>query len=123
MDLFGIALSLHTEIYWQLTLIVFALMAFASATHDIAADGFYMLSLDQSKQAAFVGVRSTFYRVATIVGSGVLVVIAGQLAPSLGFKDAWSVVFMITAGFFVMLFMYHKFILPYPKDDKGTLTR
>ena len=98
-------------------------MAFASATHDIAADGFYMLSLDQSKQAAFVGVRSTFYRVATIVGSGVLVVIAGQLAPSLGFKGAWSVVFMITAGLFVMLFLYHKFILPYPKDDQRNITR
>jgi MFS transporter, PAT family, beta-lactamase induction signal transducer AmpG len=119
--LFGVALSLHTEIYWQLTLVVFALMAFASATHDIAADGFYMLSLDQPKQAAFVGVRSTFYRVATIVGSGVLVVIAGNLAPSMGFKGAWSVVFIITGTLFVLLFLYHKFILPYPKDDKGTL--
>jgi MFS transporter, PAT family, beta-lactamase induction signal transducer AmpG len=119
--LFGVAFSLHTEIYWQLTLIVFALMAFASATHDIAADGFYMLSLDQPKQAAFVGVRSTFYRVATIVGSGALVVIAGNLAPAMGFKGAWSVVFIITGVLFVLLFLYHKFILPYPKDDKGTL--
>ena len=121
IGLFGIALSVNTSIYWQLTLIVFALMAFASATHDIAADGFYMLSLDQSKQAAFVGVRSTFYRVATIVGSGVLVVIAGQLAPTMGFKGAWSVVFMITGAMFIILFLYHKFILPYPKDDQGTL--
>jgi len=121
IGLFGIALSLHTDIYWQLTLIVFALMAFASATHDIAADGFYMLSLDQSKQAAFVGVRSTFYRIATIVGSGVLVVIAGQLAPTMGFKGAWSVVFMITGAMFIILFFYHKFILPYPKEDQGTL--
>lgn len=119
--LFGVAFSLHTQIYWQLTLIVFAFMAFASATHDIAADGFYMLSLDQPKQAAFVGVRSTFYRVATIVGSGALVVIAGNLAPSMGFKGAWSVVFMITGAMFVLLFLYHKFILPYPQDDKGTL--
>lgn len=119
--LFGIAFSIPTPIYWQLTLIVFAIMAFASATHDIAADGFYMLSLEQSQQAAFVGVRSTFYRVATIVGSGILVVIAGQLAPTMGFKGAWSVVFMITGAMFILLFLYHKFILPVPKDDKGTL--
>lgn len=121
IGLFGIAFSIPTSIYWQLTLIVFAIMAFASATHDIAADGFYMLSLEQSQQAAFVGVRSTFYRVATIVGSGVLVVIAGELAPSMGFKGAWSVVFMIIGAMFVLLFFYHKFILPFPADDKGTL--
>lgn len=119
--LFGIALSLTTEIYWTLTLIVFGLMAFASATHDIAADGFYMLSLEQQQQAAFVGVRSTFYRVATIVGSGGLVVIAGQLASKMGVKGAWSVVFMITGTLFVLLFLYHKLILPFPKEDQGTL--
>lgn len=119
--LFGIALSLHTSIYWQLTLTVFAIMAFASATHDIAADGFYMLSLVEQQQSAFVGVRSTFYRIATIVGSGILVVIAGGLAPGMGFKNAWSVVFMITGAMFLLLFLYHKFILPYPIVDEGTL--
>jgi PAT family beta-lactamase induction signal transducer AmpG len=119
--LFGIALSLTTSFYWSLTLIVFAVMAFASATHDIAADGFYMLSLEQQQQAAFVGVRSTFYRVATIVGSGLLVVIAGQLSSGMGFKNAWSIVFVITGTLFILLFLYHKFILPYPSDDLGTM--
>ncbi|HSP87194.1 MAG TPA: MFS transporter [Ignavibacteriaceae bacterium] len=119
--LFGIALSLPTSIYWNLTLLIFALMAFASATHDIAADGFYLLSLDQKKQAAFVGVRSTFYRIATIVGSGFLVFIAGQLTPGMGFKGAWSAVFIITGTLFLLLFLYHRFILPYPKEDSGTL--
>lgn len=119
--LFGIALSLQTETYWSLTLIVFALMAFASATHDIAADGFYLLSLKEQQQSAFVGVRSTFYRIATIVGSGFLVVIAGQLAPSIGFKNAWSIVFLIAGILFLILFVYHKFILAYPLEDKGTM--
>jgi PAT family beta-lactamase induction signal transducer AmpG len=121
ITLIGIALSLQTTIFWSLTLIVFALMAFASATHDIAADGFYMLSLEQHQQAAFVGVRSTFYRVATIVGSGFLVVIAGQLAPGMGFKNAWSIVFIIAGILFILLFVYHKFILAYPLEDKGTM--
>ncbi|MDP2039434.1 MAG: MFS transporter [Ignavibacteria bacterium] len=119
--LFGIAISLTTSSYWSFTLIVFALMAFASATHDIAADGLYLLSLKEEQQSAFVGVRSTFYRVATIVGSGLLVVIAGQLAPSMGFKGAWSIVFVIAGVIFVLLFLYHKFFLPYPLQDKGTL--
>jgi PAT family beta-lactamase induction signal transducer AmpG len=80
-----------------------------------------MLSLEQQQQAAFVGVRSTFYRVATIVGSGGLVVIAGELASKMGVKGSWSVVFMITGTLFVLLFLYHKFILPFPKEDQGTL--
>lgn len=122
ISLFGIAAVLPTPYYWNFTLLIFAVMAFASATHDIAADGFYMLSLKQDQQAAFVGVRSTFYRIATIVGSGVLVVIAGELAPGMGFKGAWSSVFVITGIMFIGLFLYHKFILPYPVDDKGTLS-
>ena len=120
--LFVIAISLTTTIFFSLTLFVFALMAFASATHDIAADGFYMLSLEQQQQSAFVGVRSTFYRVATIVGSGLLVFIACQLAPKFGFKSAWTIVFVIAGVMFALLFVYHKFILAYPVEDKGTMS-
>lgn len=121
VTLFGIAFSVQTAIYWKLTLIVFSIMAFASATHDIAADGFYMLSLNQNQQAAFVGVRSTFYRIATIVGSGALVVIAGELAPGLGYQGAWSIVFIISGVLFLLFFLYHRFILPKPVSDIGTL--
>lgn len=119
--LFGIALALTTNFYWSASLLVFALMAFASATHDIAADGFYMLSLEEQQQSAFVGVRATFYRIATIFGSGLLVVIAGELAPTTGFKSAWSIVFVIAGILFVALFIYHRLILPYPTEDVGTL--
>lgn len=121
VTLFAIAVSLQTEFYWSATLLVFAIMAFASATHDIAADGLYLLSLEEEKQSAFIGVRSTFYRAATVVGSGLLVVIAGYLSTSIGFKSAWSIVFVIAGGIFLFLFLYHKFILPYPVEDKGTL--
>jgi len=122
ITLFGIAIGLPTSFFWGITLIVFAIMAFASATHDIAADGLYMLGLEQQQQSAFVGVRSTFYRIATVFGSGLLVVIAGELAPSMGFKGAWSIVFVIAGILFLLLFFYHKFILPYPVEDKGTLS-
>lgn len=74
-----IALFLPLKFFWTATLIVFAFMAFASATHDIAADGFYMLALNKHDQSMFVGIRSTFYRAATIAGQGVLVILAGVL--------------------------------------------
>ena len=79
--------------FFQVTLAIFWLMAFASATHDIAADGFYMLGLPEHQQAAFVGVRSTFYRIAMITGQGLLVVVAGKLEASGDLKTAWSITF------------------------------
>lgn len=69
-----VALSLPTTAFVQMSLAIFWLMAFSSATHDIAADGFYLAALKQHQQAAFVGVRSTFYRLGNILGSGLLVI-------------------------------------------------
>ncbi|MDR1984946.1 MAG: MFS transporter [Prevotellaceae bacterium] len=75
----GIALALPLPIFFKASLIFMWLLAFSSATHDIAADGFYMLSLSEYQQSYFVGIRSTFYRVATITGQGILIIIAGSL--------------------------------------------
>jgi len=82
----GVAFTIPTTNFFQITLAVFWLMAFSSATHDIAADGFYMLALDTNKQAMYVGIRSTFYRVATIAGQGLLIIIAGSLESATGLK-------------------------------------
>ena len=78
----SVALTIPLPAFFQYTLAVFWLMAFSSATHDIAADGFYMLALEQHAQAAFTGVRSTFYRIAMITGQGLLVVLAGTMETS-----------------------------------------
>ena len=75
----GVAFTLPTPFYFQASLAIFWLMAFSSATHDIAADGFYMLALDDSEQSFFVGIRSTFYRLAMITGQGLLIILAGGL--------------------------------------------
>jgi PAT family beta-lactamase induction signal transducer AmpG len=86
----GVALTMTDQVF-QLSLAVFWLMAFASASHDIAADGYYMLALPQHQQAAFVGVRSTFYRLANIGGQGGLVYLAGELTERTGSAaQAWS---------------------------------
>lgn len=84
----GIAFTIPASNFFQLSLAVFWLVAFSSATHDIAADGFYMLALDTHDQAMYVGIRSTFYRVATITGQGILIIIAGLLETSTGLKPA-----------------------------------
>lgn len=80
----GIAFTIPVSFFFQATLAFFWLMAFSSATHDIAADGFYMLALDHNQQALYVGIRSTFYRVATILGQGLLIILAGWLESATG---------------------------------------
>lgn len=105
--------SLHHphRAFFQLTLAVFWLLAFSSATHDIAADGFYMLALDSHRQALFVGIRSTFYRIATIAGQGLLIMLAGRLEIMTdNIPYAWSITFLywpdfsLEYGFIISLF-------------------
>ena len=115
----GIAFTVPTEHFFQLTLAIFWLMAFSSATHDIAADGFYMLGLDSHQQALFVGIRSTFYRIATIAGQGLLIMLAGYLERTTeNIPYAWSITFMVLAGLFLALWLYHQVVLPRPDSDR-----
>lgn len=103
---------------FTLTLVLFWITAFASATHDIAADGFYMLALKPKDQSLFVGIRSTFYRLSSIFGQGVLVVIAGLLEKKMGdIPKAWSVTLLISAVLFAAITIWHTFRLPRPSED------
>jgi PAT family beta-lactamase induction signal transducer AmpG len=105
----------------QATLAVFCLIAFASATHDIAADGYYMLAQSPSEQAAFVGVRSTFYRLAMIAGQGGLVWLAGRLTRYFGQPaPAWVVVFAILSALLLAAGAVHAWVLPRPEADLPT---
>lgn len=115
----GVAFTIPSGFWLQGTLFFFWVMAFASATHDIAADGFYMLGLDQHNQAFFVGIRSTFYRLATIFGQGVLVMIAGNLQVIYrnSISYSWCLMFYGVAGLFIALWLWHSYILPQPDED------
>ena len=114
----AVALTVPGPDFFRWTLAVFWLLAFASATHDIAADGFYLLALPPHQQAAFVGVRSTFYRLANIAGQGGLVYLAGRLEESMGdVRVAWAWVFVPPAVVFVLAALYHLVVLPRPADD------
>lgn len=83
-SLAGVAFTIPMPNFLQYTLAFFWLLAFSSATHDIAADGFYMLALDKHEQAFFVGIRSTFYRIAMITGQGILIIFAGYFETTTG---------------------------------------
>ena len=118
----GIAFTIPTEHFFQLTLAVFWLLAFSSATHDIAADGFYMLALKSGEQAEFVGIRSTFYRLASIFGQGVLVAIAGAIElRTENIPLSWTITMLVTAVLFSLVTFYHLFAVPKPTSDKSTL--
>lgn len=114
----GVAFVLPGDFFLRSTLAFFWLIAFCSATHDIAADGFYMLGLSKEHQAFFIGIRNTFYRVAMITGQGLLVMLAGVIEIKTGrIPFAWSMIFFILAGSFVGLSLWHKSKLPRPTED------
>ena len=114
-----VALSLPAENWLRWSLALLWLMAFASASHDIAADGYYMMALPTHQQAAFVGIRSTFYRLANIAGQGGLVVLAGEVAERSGSAVlAWQVVMGSLAVFFLVVGAYHAWRLPHAADDR-----
>ncbi len=114
-----VAFALPAGRFFQYTLAFFWLMAFSSATHDTAADGFYMLGLSDHQQAAFVGVRTTFYRIATIATKGGLIIFAGYLEGSgHDIPTAWSITFFVAAAAFSALLLYHFFVLPHPVADR-----
>lgn len=114
----GVAFCIPTTYFVQSTLAFFWLLAFSSATHDIAADGFYMLGLTTGQQSLFVGIRNTCYRLASIFGQGVLVMIAGWLETSqANVPLAWSITFYLMAALFIGLSLYHHLFLPHPTDD------
>ena len=126
-SLAGIAFSIPTAFWFQATMCLFFLIAFCSATHDISADGFYMIELDDHNQAKYVGLRNTFYRLAIIFVNGMLVSLAGilQVVFRGQIRFTWALIFYGLAGLFIGLWLYHSRFMPRTKEDvhtKRTLT-
>ena len=110
----GIAFSIPTAFWFQATMCFFFLIAFCSATHDISADGFYMIELDGHNQTKYVGLRNTFYRLAIIFVNGVLVSLAGvlQVVFRNQIRFSWALIFYGLAGIFIALWLYHSRFMP-----------
>ncbi len=114
----AVALALPGHLYFQLSMASFMVMAFLSSTHDIAADGYYMEALSQKQQSFFVGIRTTLYRTALIVGQGPLIMLAGWLETTYGdIPKAWALLFYILCGIFLCISVYHLLFLPIKKDN------
>ena len=112
----GLTLPAPGFIKWSL--IFFWLIAFSSATHDIAADGFYMLGLTPHQQSFFVGIRNTFWRIAAISGQGGLVYLSGILMKKMNAQKTWMVLLIITGIVYFTIGVYHKFFMPRPGNDE-----
>lgn len=113
-----LAFTLPTSFWLQCSLALFMLIAFSSATHDICADGFYILGLTNKDQELYVGLRNTFYRIGMVLGQGGLVMLAGLLQKSeMSIPLSWSITFLAVAGLMLMLAAYHWKALPTPEGE------
>lgn len=121
----ALALSVSPDAF-GFSIVAFYIIAFASATHDIAADGYYMIALEHKEQSLFVGIRSTFYRIASVFGQGVIVVIAGLLEEHYdNIPLAWQLTLGLSTLLFLLLTLWHLFRLPRcerlpQKEDNAT---
>lgn len=116
--LFGVGLTVPTNMFFITSLACFWMAAFASATNDIASDGYYMLGLTEKKQSFFVGMRSTFYRLAMVTGEGLIVVLAGFLENKYGDNSkAWSITMTAAAFLMLLLTISNYFVTPKYETD------
>lgn len=119
IGLAAVAFVIPTSFFLQSSLAILWIVAFCSATHDISADGFYMLALNEGEQSIFVGIRSTFYRISMVVGQGLLIYLAGVLEEETNdIPLSWSITLLVAAVLFFIFFIYHNLILPKPESDK-----
>ena len=124
VDFAGLALTIPAPHFVQWTMVFFWLLAFDSATHDIAADGFYLLATTEQQQSLFVGVRTMFYRIATIAGQGLLVMLAGTIEQRTGnLRLAWVVAMATLGVLFLGFVLWHRSALPRPASDRSGQAR
>ena len=116
----GVAFTIPTSFWFQGTLFFFWVAAFTGASHCVAADGFYLLALNERQQAWFMGIRQMADRLATIFGQGILVMVAGNLQVIFrgSISYSWSLTFYGLAGVFLALWLWHSRTLPHARDDR-----
>ncbi|MFC1492959.1 MFS transporter [candidate division KSB1 bacterium] len=118
-----VGFSMQLDNYFVITVVLFSIIAFLSATNDISIDGYYMLSLSKEQQAFFVGIRSLFYRISMIFGTGVLVFLAGMFEESYSIQKSWMLVFLAAGGLFLLISIFHMYYLPRYESAKDNIRR
>ena len=107
-----LALALQLPMYFAAAIAVLFVLAYASATHDIACDGLYMQALDAKQQAAYAGWQGAFFNASKFLTLGGLLVLAGFLEKQMGVFNAWSVIFVLLAALLAALASYNAWALP-----------
>lgn len=116
-----VGLSLPTNHFFIITLAIFWVAAFASASNDVASDGFYLLALSKDQQSFFLGIRSTFYKLSMLTGNGLIVIIGGYLETELGDKTkAWSYTMIIVGLLMTAITLYNLFATPISENETRT---
>jgi len=111
-----VALSLQMPMYFALSIALLGVVAIASATHDIAADGLYIASLSDKQQAAYAGWQGAFFNAAKFISLGGLVILAGHLEKQMDAHHAWMIIFGILGVMLTALGLYHSWALPGTKN-------
>jgi len=104
--------------YFTVALILFTITAFCSATHDIAADGFYMIALNEHDQSAYVGLRSTFYRIANIFCQSILLMLVGWLQQRTNIATSWTYALLLCSGLLALIALWHVWKMPRVEEVK-----
>ncbi len=121
--LFGlVALSLHANQFFAISIGILSIIAFSGATHDMAADGVYLNELDEKLQAKYVGWQGAFYNIAKVISGGVLVYFAGEMEKSFGIVNAWTFVMLLYGVIMVSLGLYNRQMLPDGGSSKNVHT-
>jgi MFS transporter, PAT family, beta-lactamase induction signal transducer AmpG len=107
-----LALAVQLPMFFAASIAVLFLIAYASATHDIACDGLYMASLSPTRQAAYAGWQGAFFNASKFLTLGGLLVLAGHLENRLGVHPAWSLIFGLLAALLALLAAYNAWALP-----------
>ena len=106
--------------FFFLSLAIFWVAAFASASNDVATDGFYLLALSKDQQSFFLGIRSTFYRLSMLTGNGLIVIIGGYLETEFGDKTkAWSYTMIIVGLLMAIITIYNLLTTPKSENEKS----
>jgi MFS transporter, PAT family, beta-lactamase induction signal transducer AmpG len=115
-----LALCLPLPGAYRYSIAFFALVAFASSTHDIAADGLYIASLTSKQQAAYAGWQGGFYNVARFFAQGGLIILVGYLETRMSSLRAWGLVFTLTGLILIAVSLYHMRVLPSGGEERKT---
>lgn len=116
-----VGLTIPMNHFFMLSLALFWVAAFASASNDVASDGFYMLALAKEQQSFFLGIRSTFYRLSMLTANGLIVILGGYLEQKFGDKSkAWSYTMIVVALIMLFLTVYNFFTTPKVEETKET---